>query len=262
MSGPSTPVAGATVEIDRLVGDQVASADVTTARNGTWSLGGVLGGRYRIRAWKVPSLAMTAPVILFVGGLDSRRVDLQTSRFSGPTATASYNPYPALQGQPTAVRVEVSRPTVSAVGRVDFVPTPMVSVSLDGVGGWTVGAPARQRTGAAGTADFVATCLAVGQVPLRVIVSGRIAVTLPTPACVAAPPPAPTTTAPASTTTTSPGTTVGPTTTLPAAITTTVPPTTVPPTTVPPTTGPPTTLPPNAGPANSGPANAGPVPSS
>ena len=65
--GPEGPVGGATVEADRLVGDQVAATQTTTAADGSWSISSILGGRYRIRAWQQPSLAVTTPQILFLG---------------------------------------------------------------------------------------------------------------------------------------------------------------------------------------------------
>ena len=45
--GPGGAVAGATVQADRLVGDQVASTQATTAADGSFTISSVLGGRYR-----------------------------------------------------------------------------------------------------------------------------------------------------------------------------------------------------------------------
>src|SRR3954468_15484125 len=52
VTGPDGPVPSATVHIERLVGDASGSADVATQPDGTWTAPGLLGGRYRVRAWR------------------------------------------------------------------------------------------------------------------------------------------------------------------------------------------------------------------
>src|SRR5262249_8051564 len=54
--GPQGPVGGATVHVDRLVGDAVGSVNVAAQADGVWNLPGILGGRYRVRAWRSPDM--------------------------------------------------------------------------------------------------------------------------------------------------------------------------------------------------------------
>ena len=43
---------------------QVASVDATSQPDGRWTIPGILGGRYRLRAWRAPDMALTVPQIL------------------------------------------------------------------------------------------------------------------------------------------------------------------------------------------------------
>src|SRR4051794_13073442 len=54
---PDGAVPGATVHVERLVGDTVLAIDVATNPDGTWRLDNIKGGRYRLRAWRAPDLA-------------------------------------------------------------------------------------------------------------------------------------------------------------------------------------------------------------
>ena len=67
-SGPAGPVGGADIHIERLVGDRVAAADVIAKADGTLdACPASLGGRYRVRAWRAPDLALTDPADLLPG---------------------------------------------------------------------------------------------------------------------------------------------------------------------------------------------------
>ena len=64
----------------------------TTAADGSWTIGAVLGGRYRVRAWQQPSLAVTTPQIFFLGGTESRSLTIQLTSFTGPNVAAAIAP--------------------------------------------------------------------------------------------------------------------------------------------------------------------------
>lgn len=195
VEGPSgRAVAGATVEAQRLVGDAVATTEVLTSKSGGFRLSHVLGGRYRVRAWEAPTMAMTTPAVLFVGSRSSASLTLRMRSFAGPTVTSAFAPRRPVVGRPAAVAVEVSTPDVSATGIVDYQPDAGTTVEL--LGGWTVTGEATERTGALGVVTFVATCEAVGVHPLAVLVGSVTTAPLDTPRCKRAP------TAPARTPTT------------------------------------------------------------
>jgi hypothetical protein len=215
--GPEGPVAGATVEADRLVGDQAAATQTTTAADGSWSIRSILGGRYRIRAWQQPSLAVTSPQILFLGDHDTQTTTLQVAAFTGPTVAAAFAPYSPVVGQIDNLVVQVTNPTVGSDGVVRNPPQVGVSVTLTDGPQWQVHNGNPLATDADGQVLFQVSCQAAGPDPLSAAVGSGIAVPLQLPDC--EPPPTTTTTLPPSTTTTS--TTCPPASTLPGTGTTT-----------------------------------------
>jgi hypothetical protein len=199
--GPTGPVAGATVQLRRFVADRSAATEVVTSPAGRFRVGDLLGGRYRLRAWASPTMAMTSPQMLFLGDHADQGVTLRVQQFTQPTVTSAFSPDPTTEGQPTTIAVEVSRPTVTTAGIVRYTPAPGVPVIL--AGGWTVAHDAApERTDAAGVATFVASCETAGVDPLTALVGSAVSAELHVPPCLAAP--APTTT---STSTTVPSTT-------------------------------------------------------
>lgn len=210
--GPSGPVAGATVEAERLVGEQMASTHTTTAADGSWTIAGVLGGRYRVRAWQPPSLAVTAPQIFFLGGTETHSLTIQLTSFTGPSVAAAIAPGTPMVDQPANLVVQVTTPTVGADGVVRASPDAGVILTLTNGPLWQVANANPQTTGADGTAMFQVACQADGVIPLSVAVGGAAPVSLQLPACAGSPPTTTTTTTttttvPPSTTTTCPSTT-------------------------------------------------------
>lgn len=205
VEGPEGPVAGATVRVERLVGDAVASADVVAAGDGGWSLPGVLGGRYRIRAWLAPDLAGVEPQILFVAGNGTTEVVLAVERFGGIVVESALAPRPPLVGQRTSLRVRVSQRLVDADGVVLTIPSDGVAMRLEPAAGWAVEPPAAAVTDPEGGVTFTVVCRAPGPQPLSVSLPDSV-VALSLPDC-ASPAPPETTPPPATTATTNPPTT-------------------------------------------------------
>src|SRR2546423_902477 len=68
VAGPDGAVGGATVHVERLVGDGMAAQDFPSNADGTFKIPTVLGGRYRVRAY-VPdpfNLAQATPELFFL----------------------------------------------------------------------------------------------------------------------------------------------------------------------------------------------------
>jgi hypothetical protein len=202
--GPTGPVGGAVIQAERLVGDAVGTAHVTAQADGTWSLPHVLGGRYRVRAWRPPDLALTTPEIFFLNGTDTKSLTLQLQQWNATNATAVVAPNPPTAGEPATLVVLVTTQVVDATGVVRAEPAPGVSVQLSAGGPWVTNDPNPAVTGTDGTATWQVVCTQVGPQPLAVVVNATNSFTLTLPACG----PPPTTTVPSSTTTTiTPGTT-------------------------------------------------------
>ena len=206
--GPEGPVPGAVVHAERLVGDGQASVDVATRADGTWAIPNILGGRYRVRAWRTPDLALTKPEVFFLSGDEKKRLDLGVTRYDGPAVTASIAPNPPYVGEPANLVVRLSIQSVDPMGIVRAVPAAPTSVNLVGSGAWSVESENPTFTDSVGDARWRVRCRASGPQSLAVVVGDFQ--TLPLtglPACGAViaepePEPAPTTSAPSTTSTT------------------------------------------------------------
>jgi hypothetical protein len=182
----------------------MATAHATTAADGSWTIGGVLGGRYRVRAWQQPSLAVTTPQIFFLGGSESRSLTIQLTSFTGPNVAAAIAPDIPMVDQPANLVVQVTTPMVGTDGVVRALPDAGVIVTLTDGPLWQVTNANPLTTGADGTVLFQVSCQADGVIPLSVALGGGVPVALQLPACAGSPPTTATTTA---TTTTVPLTT-------------------------------------------------------
>ena len=84
---PTGPVEGATVRLERFVGEQSGTLDVRTNADGRWVAIDVYGGRYRIRAWKTPALAMAASDVRFIAADAEVDLALAVDRYDGSDVT-------------------------------------------------------------------------------------------------------------------------------------------------------------------------------
>lgn len=128
--GPEGAVPGAVVRIQRLVGDAVQSRDVAADAAGTFVVANVPGGRYRMRAFLAPRLAMTQPEIFFLTDGDERTVDLRTEVYEGVAVKASATPGSPIVGQGVNIAVRVANRTVEPDGIGREVPVAGVGVRL------------------------------------------------------------------------------------------------------------------------------------
>jgi hypothetical protein len=183
VAGPSGPTGGATVEIQRLVGDTNATARVAAGPDGRWSLPSVLGGRYRVRAWRAPDETMASPAIFFLGGSESRAVNLTLQTFSGPVVTSAVAPNPPVFSQPANLVVDLSNRTVDAAGVGRANPTAGASVQLTGTGNWQLASPNPTTTDGGGQATWQLTCQASGTQPLSVSINSGAPLPLNLPDC-------------------------------------------------------------------------------
>jgi hypothetical protein len=235
--GPQGPVGGATVHVDRLVGDAVGSVTVSALPDGTWTLPGILGGRYRVRAWQPPDLDMTAPQIFFLGGTENRSLTLQLQQFGAANVAASISPNPPVVDAAANLLVQITAETVDTGGVVHAAPVSSASVLLSGGAGVVVGNPNPTTTTASGLALWQLTCLLPGPPSLSVMINNASSYSVDVPDCsTTAASPGSTSTTTLSTGPGSSSTSLTPPPTPAPSTTTTIPTTTVPPTTIPSTT--------------------------
>lgn len=186
--GPNGPVGGATVEADRVVGNSISSTKVTTAADGSFLIGSILGGRYRVRAWQSPTMALTQPEIFFLGATESHQLALHLDAFTGPDVSTSVNPKVLVVGQIANLAVEVSNPSVDADGVVRDQPQAGVQVTLTDGNAWTVYSGNPLMTGADGQALFQISCSSPGSNPLSVQIGSSAPQPITVPDCVQPPP--------------------------------------------------------------------------
>jgi hypothetical protein len=202
VNGPDGPVPGATVRAERLVGDGQASATVVTAADGTWAIVNVLGGRYRVRAWRPLDLALTKPEVFFLNDGDTREMALVLSRYSGLAVSSAIAPNPPLVGEAANLVVQVVQQSVDPDGIVRGQPVINVSAELFGGGDWAVLTANPAITDVHGRAEWQLRCRSTGKQALSVVVAGQQSFPLDLPAC-EPPPPETTTTSSTSTSSTS-----------------------------------------------------------
>lgn len=200
VTAPDGPVGSALVRVERLVGAAVASMDVATVADGTWSLPAIRGGAYRVRAWRTPDLALVQPAFIFIGAKETFPLDLKVERYAGPFATASVAPNPPVVGAPANLVVQLSQRSVDDRGFVIGVPLVGTPAQLaSSTGGWVVASANPALSDANGRARWIVRCGAGGSQPLSVSVGGAAApLTLALPPCTE---PAPATSTPAGPTT-------------------------------------------------------------
>ena len=186
--GPNGPVGGATVEADRVVGNAISSTRVTTAADGSFLIGSILGGRYRVRAWQAPTMALTQPEIFFLGATESHQLALHLDAFTAPDVSTSVNPSAPVVGAMANLVVEVSNPTVDGNGVVRDQPQAGVQVTLTDGNAWTVYSANPMNTGSDGQALFQISCSSPGSNPLSVQIGAAAPQPITVPDCVQPPP--------------------------------------------------------------------------
>jgi hypothetical protein len=204
--GPDGPAYGAVVRLERLVGDSVATLDVGTQPDGSFSALNVLGGRWRVRAWKTPDQALTAPVVFYMASADQRDVNLALTRYTGLNATFAIAPVPPIVGEAANLVVAVTNQQVDGNGIVRGTPVAGASVELQGGGQWAIKGSTTELTASDGTARWQMVCGASGKQPLSVLVNGTESFPLDLPACEERPPDATTSTSSPTTSSTKPTT--------------------------------------------------------
>jgi hypothetical protein len=141
--------------------------------DGNYRFDQVLGGPWRIRAWKTPQLATLQDETFFLGYTEQRQVDLRVKAADDFTVTSSLAPNPPFIGTPVEVAVLVLSQTVDDNGVVHRSPVGGAAVTLNITGRWTMSADATQATDGTGRAAWTLNCLEVGLQPITAVVGGR-----------------------------------------------------------------------------------------
>ena len=136
--GPAGPVPGATVRVERVVAGDDVRTDVLTGPDGRFELRGVPGGRYRVRAFLAPALAMLTPEVRFLRDGEEHTFDLAVDDQRRVVARASVAPDPPYVDEEVNLAVVVATRSVDVDGVVRNQPVPGLRVELAGLGAWTL----------------------------------------------------------------------------------------------------------------------------
>ena len=188
LDSPGGPVPNGVVRVEHLVGDQVASTDVVTLADGTWQLDNIVGGRYRVRAWRQPDLVTAAPMLFFLGGQEKRMLSLTLHQEQGTAVVSSIAPRPPPVDDPANLVVQVTTRSVDDQGIVRQAGVPGVTVDLAGSSAWLVQTTNPAVTDADGRVAWRVECREAGDSSLGVSVNGE-SFPLSLPGCADAPPP-------------------------------------------------------------------------
>lgn len=155
VQGPSGPVAGATVRIERLLAGREIRTDVLTRADGRFTLSGVPGGRYRVRSFLAPSLAQLTPEVRFLSDGAEHKFDLVVESQSGLVVRADVAPEPPLLDKDVNLVAIVLTRTVGADGVVRSTPVVGATVELVGLGRWVLRDDSSSGTGGGSTSTSV-----------------------------------------------------------------------------------------------------------
>lgn len=163
VQGPDGLVVGATVRIERLVAGREVRTDVLTGADGHFLLGGVPGGRYRVRAFLAPSMAQVTPEVRFLPDGKEHTFDLVMEQQSGLVVRSDVAPRPPLLDHAVNLVATVTNRTVGADGVVRSTPVVGVTVELVGVGRWVLRDDAGSSPNGPSSTSSSTTSVTVGQ---------------------------------------------------------------------------------------------------
>jgi len=141
--------------------------------DGTYRFDQVLGGRWRIRAWKAPQLATLEDNAFFLGYTEQRQLDLKVKAAGAYVVTSSLAPNPPFTGSPVELAVLVLSQTVDDNGVVHRSPVGGAAVTLNIIGRWYLGTDATEATDYNGRAAWTLTCVETGPQPITAVVGGQ-----------------------------------------------------------------------------------------
>ena len=157
------PSGGINVHIDRFVGDASAGADTLTANDGTYSFRGLLGGRYRIRAWRTPDATLNTPVTLFLNAGQAHAQNLNLAKINGGlNFLSNIAPNPPRRGDVANIVVQVTTRGVDNAGVAKSIGQGGLPITLITTGPAVITTANPMVTNASGSAVWTIRCDGVG----------------------------------------------------------------------------------------------------
>jgi hypothetical protein len=180
--GPDGPVAGASVRVERVVGDQVVSVEVN-APTGSFNLPSIRGGRYLVRAWKQPDLYQPAAEAFFLAADEQKTVELRMTKVSDINVQTTVEPTPLPREEPFTITVFLYAGSVSREGFLQASPRSGQEIEVVLGPGMGMTSTNRATTDSEGKARFSARCRTAGPQSGEVRVSAEVRLPLALPEC-------------------------------------------------------------------------------
>jgi hypothetical protein len=179
VSGPQGLVGSATVRVERFVGSEVATTDLS-ATGGRFSINNVFGGHYRVRAWNRPDLVQVEPEVFFLAADEVKTVDLKVIRVSELSVETTTDPNPPPANEIFTATVFIYAGTVSDEGLLQAIPRASLPVLLIPGPGLSLHSSSTATTDGSGRAAFRLRCGAAGDRTADLVVANqRIRLALP-----------------------------------------------------------------------------------
>ena len=180
--GPQGPVAGASVRVERLVGDEVGTLDVSAA-NGSFNLPSVRGGRYRLRAWKAPDLYQPTPEAFFLAADEQKSVELRLTKVGPVNVETTVEPTPPPREEPFTIAIFLYAGSVNGEGFLQANPRAGQEVEVALGPGLGLTSSNRAKTDGGGKASFSARCRTPGPQSGELRISAEVRLPLALPDC-------------------------------------------------------------------------------
>jgi hypothetical protein len=133
----------------------------------------VLGGPWRVRAWKTPTLATLEENTLFLGYTEQRQLDLKVKAAPEFTVTSNMAPAAPFIDSGVQLAVLVLTQTVDNDGAIHRSPVAGAAVTLNIIGKWYLAGDATQATDYSGRTAWTLTCTEAGPQPITAVVGGQ-----------------------------------------------------------------------------------------
>lgn len=158
--GPDGPVSGATVVLERVVGEQSTILKLQADADGRYDAKGIKGGIVKISAFRIPDLASPESVVIFASG--ATEADLSLQAFNGTDIQWALGPAQPYVGRSNNLVVRVAVKRVDPDGIVRFAPLEGIGVRIVPISALQPTGPTERITDAQGLSSFQMSCTTVG----------------------------------------------------------------------------------------------------
>ncbi len=131
VTGPDGPLAGAVVRLERHTDHGTISLDTTTDEAGSWAVGPLAGGRYRVRAWLPELMTMGRSEVRFVADDEVASFDFALWGVDPAPAFEFVDGGPMYDGLTASVAVVLGWKSIDADGLVVTNPLPGAEVTVE-----------------------------------------------------------------------------------------------------------------------------------